>query len=323
MLGIALFGSLGYFIMGGTEWSYLDSLYMTIITISTVGFSEIHQLDGATRIWTIIVIVFGVTGVAVLIKQFIQEMIDFKTYRRKRMEKRIAKMNNHYIVCGFGRMGEVICDKLQAKRQKFVVIEQREMNTNILREKGYIYIAGDATNEDTLMDAGLEQAKGIVIVLGSDPDNLFVTMTVKTINPEIFILARCSTIGSNKKFRRAGADKVINPYIAGGHKMAELLLEPELNDSVEIIADLESESFLELGVDQVELTSTPYLIGKSLHDSKLREDYNLMILAIIEADGNIQINPAPEYILEIDHKAVITGRKEDLNRFKELNLTTQ
>jgi len=318
---VIVMGSGGFYFLGGSEWSLLDSFYMTIITLSTVGYSETHDLNTITRIWTIIVVVFGVTGFAYIATQIAQEMVDFENYRRKRMKNRIARMHNHYIICGFGRMGEVICDELNSKRQKIVIIERRDMNMDILREKGYAYIVGDATNEDTLLDAGLERAKGIVIVLGSDPDNLFVTMTVKTLNPDIFILTRCSTIGSNKKFKRAGADKVVNPYVAGGHKMAELLLEPGLNDSVEIITDLEAESFLELGVDQIEVSSVQCLLDKTLHESQLRDEYNLMVLAVIEPDGKIHINPKSDFILNSQQKAVITGRKEDLARFKEQIVT--
>ena len=314
---VIVIGSGGFYLLGGAEWTLLDSIYMTIITLSTVGFSETHDLNTSSRIWTIIVVVFGVTGFAYIATQIAHEMVDFQNYRRKRMKNRIAKMQNHYIICGFGRMGEVICDELNSKRQKIVIIERRDMNVEILRDKGFSYIVGDATNEDTLLDAGLERAKGVVIVLGSDPDNLFVTMTVKTLNPDIFIITRCSTIGSNKKFKRAGADKVVNPYVAGGHKMAELLLEPGLNDSIEIITDLDTESFLELGVDQIEVSSVQCLLDKTLHESQLRDKYNLMVLAVIENDGKIHINPKSDFILNSHQKAVITGRKEDLARFKE------
>ncbi|MFH1853442.1 MAG: NAD-binding protein [Candidatus Neomarinimicrobiota bacterium] len=316
LLALVIGGSLGFYFLGGENWTLLDSLYMTIITLSTVGYGEIHELNTLTRLWTIIVIIFGVSGITFIATQFIQEMVDMKSYRRKRMENRIAKMKEHYIVCGFGRMGEVICDELHHKRRDFVVIEQRNMNIEMLNEKGYTHIAGDATNEDILVSAGVEHAKGVVITLGSDPDNLFVTMTVKTLNPKVFILTRCSTIGSDKKFRRAGANKVVNPYVTGGHKMTELLLAPDLNDIVEIKTDIEKDRSLEFGIDQITLGIAPYLDGLQLRNSRLREDYNLMVLGIIEKNGKVEINPPPDYLLDQTQKAIIIGAKEDLERFK-------
>ncbi len=314
---LIIVSSCGYYILGGREWSFLDSIYMTIITLSTVGFSEIHDLNGATRIWTIFVIFFGVTGFAVIATQFAQEIADLKRYRRKRMENSIKKMSDHYIVCGFGRMGEVICDELFQKKQNFVVIEQRNMNIEILERKKYVYMAGDATNENVLMNAGLERAKGIVVVLGSDPDNLFVTMTARTLNLQAFILARCSTIGSNQKFKRAGADRVVNPYVAGGHKMAEMLLIPSLSDSVEISTDLDKDKTLELGIDQIDITSVTELIGKTLAESQLREKYNLMVLAIIEKGGKVILNPISTNRLKGGQKIMLTGHKTDLARFRK------
>lgn len=237
------------------------------------------------------------------------------------MEHQIEKMKNHYIICGFGRMGEVISDELNRKKEKFVVIEQRNMNVEYLDNKNFKYLLGDATGEEILLKAGVEKARGVVVVLGSDPDNLFVTMTARTLNPDAYILARCSTIGSNMKFKRAGADKVVNPYIAGGHKMAELLLEPGLNDTVQIATDLEIDTTLELGIDQMELANLPYLDGKALSESKLREDYNLMVLAIVEQDGEIILNPISSNVLRTGQKIMLTGKKDDLVRFKERIVT--
>lgn len=317
ILVIAFIGSLGFYFLGDEKWSLFDSFYMTVITLSTVGFTEVHQLNTATRLWAIFVIVFGVSGSALIISKFIQEMIEFKVYRRRRMERRIAKMDNHYIVCGFGRMGEVICEELVKKKQDFVVIEQREMNKEILAQRGFAYITGDATSEQVLIDAGLEKAHGIAVVLGSDPDNLFVTMSVKTLNPDIFILARCSTIGSNTKFKRAGANRVVNPYVTGGQKMAELLIEPVLDNTVQITAETHKGELLELGIDQIQLAIAPYLDGKTLGESRLREDFSLMVLVVIEESGQIQINPLSTFVLKTGQKVMLAGAKEDLDRFRD------
>lgn len=313
---LVLFGSLGFYVMGGENWSIFDSIYMTIITLSTVGFGEIKELNIMTRLWTIVVIMFGVGIFMFLGSQFVQEMAQATRLRRKRMEKKINRIKNHYIICGFGRMGEVIADELSAKKQPFVVIEQRNLNVEILEEKGYLHILGDATNEDILIQAGLKNAQGVAIVLGSDPDNLFVTMTVKTLNPDIFILTRCSTIGSNRKFKRAGADKVVNPYVAGGHRIAELLATPELSDSIEITTDIDKDTTLDLAIEHINLANITELQNLPLKESQLRENFQLIVVGIIDPGGEVELNPNPDYILKPNDHILIMGKKEKLEIFK-------
>ncbi|MDP6275314.1 MAG: potassium channel family protein, partial [Candidatus Marinimicrobia bacterium] len=228
-------GALGFMILGDESWSFLDALYMAVITLSTVGFSEVHPLTEAQRIWTILIISFGIGIVLYAFSQAAQFILNFDLLRRRRMEYKASQLRNHFIVCGFGRMGKVICSELSSQNLSFVIIDSNSDKINNIREAGLTYVQGDATMDETLKKANLKDAKGLVVVLSSDSDNLFVTMSARTMNPELFITSRCSVDSNTVKLKRAGADKVVNPYIAGGHKMADLLVEPALEDSVELM----------------------------------------------------------------------------------------
>ena len=219
-------GSAGFYIIGGEGWTVIDSIYMTIITLSTVGFAEVHTLSEMGKLWTILVIVFGVSGFAVIVYELGAELIQFNTYRSRTMRKKISKLNEHYIVCGFGRMGAVIAAEFHKKQVPFVIIEMNETKINIIQESGYIHIHGDATLDDILIDAGIKECKGIVVVLDNDQDNLFVTMSARNLNQDAYIISRCAKNETGTKLKRAGANKVVNPYITGGPRMPQLLIRP-------------------------------------------------------------------------------------------------
>ena len=213
LVGIA---TTGFYIIGGEEWSLLDSLYMTLITLATVGFREVHPLTEAGRIWTIIIIVFGVTSFAYLLSQFGSELLELNHYRRRKMLKRVKKLKDHYIICGYGRMGAVIAKEMKEKKETFVVVEKNPEKIRKIEDCGFLYVEGDATLEETIIDAGVERAKGIVVVLNTDLDNLFVSMSIRTLNNDIFLVSRCSVYDTSSKLRRAGVNKIVNPYVAGG-----------------------------------------------------------------------------------------------------------
>ncbi len=312
---LVIVGTIGYYIIGGERWSLVDSLYMTIITLTTVGYGEVYPLDAIGKIWTVILIIFGVSGFAVLLTQFGEEIMEYARFRRRRMDKKINKMKNHYIVCGYGRMGAVIADELAARKQPFLIIENNEKKIPLIEEMGYHYVFGDASSEDVLQFARVERAKGIIIVLDSDQDNLFVIMSVKALNPTAYVVSRSVAIDSSRKLIRAGADKVVNPYIAGGHKMAELLLSPFIEDSVAL--ESSKEKPIDLAIDEINLGLIDYYDGIMIKDSQLREDYNLMIVGIIDEGGDLTLNPPPETVLKSTHTIMVIGDVTNLERFKQ------
>ena len=176
-------GSAGFYFIGGEKWSLIDSLYMTVITLSTVGYGEVHKLDDLAKVWSILLIIFGVTGIGALLRTINEEFIQSKLFWNKKMIKNISKLKNHYIICGYGRMGAVIARELDDKNQKFLIIENNEQKVEIIRSKGMLCINGDATSDEILQNAQIDKAAGVAVVLDTDQENLFVTMTIKTTNP--------------------------------------------------------------------------------------------------------------------------------------------
>jgi len=309
-----LIGAAGFKILGAEDWSILDSIYMVVITLSSVGFQEVHPLNEAQRIWTIIIISFGLGIVFYAITQATQFILSFNVLRRRRMEHKALNLKQHFIVCGYGRMGKVICDELFNQSVPFVIIESNLEKNSIIAEKGYIYVQGDATADKTLEKANIKEAVGLVVVLSSESDILFVTMSARTMNPELFITSRCSKDENVPKLLRAGANKVVNPYIAGGHKMAELLMTPDIEDSVEISTPGRS---VDLIIEEIKISN---LIGYKdipIRESRLREDFQILIAGLIKDSGEMVFNPDPDIILNESHTLMVMGEKENLARFKE------
>ena len=311
---LAAVGSIGFYVIGGDQWSWIDSLYMTIITLSTVGYGEVHTLTGAGKIWSILIIIFGVSGIGALIRTLNEEFIQLELFRKNTMMKTISKLKNHYVICGYGRMGAVIAKELQEKNLEFVIIENNEQKVEIIRSKGLFCVNGDATSEETLQDARVDQAVGVAVVLDTDQDNLFVTMSMKTTNPDLFILSRCAKEDNQSKLIRAGANKVVNPYTAGGHRMAEILLKPQVEDSISVVSPKHSD--LNLTLDEISLKDLNQYDGVLIKDSNIREEFDVMIVGIIKETGESIINPAPDTILSNKYTILLMGESDKMDRFK-------
>jgi len=313
-VALAAVGSIGFYVIGGDQWSWIDSLYMTIITLSTVGYGEVHTLTGAGKIWSILIIIFGVSGIGALIRTLNEEFIQLELFRKNTMMKTISKLKNHYVICGYGRMGAVIAKELQEKNLEFVIIENNEQKVEIIRSKGMFCVNGDATSEETLQDARVDQAVGVAVVLDTDQDNLFVTMSMKTTNPDLFILSRCAKEDNQSKLIRAGANKVVNPYTAGGHRMAEILLKPQVEDSISVVSPKHSD--LNLTLDEISLKDLNQYDGVLIKDSNIREEFDVMIVGIIKETGESIINPAPDTILSNKYTILLMGESDKMDRFK-------
>ena len=307
-------GTVGFYFIGGSDWSWIDSLYMTVITLSTVGYGEVHDLGELGKIWAILLIIFGVTGIGALLRAINEEFIESKLFWNKKMIKNISKLKNHYIICGYGRMGAVIAKELEEKGRKFLIIENNEQKAEKIRSKGMYCIHGDATSEEILADARFDSANGVAVVLDTDRDNLFVTLSLKTANPDLFILSRCSKEDNEAKLIRAGANKVVNPYTAGGHRMAEILAKPQVEDSISVISSKHSD--LNLTIDEISLSGLGKYDGVTIKDSKIKEDFSISIVGIIKKDGKTQINPVSDTVLEIEDTILFIGENEDMDKFK-------
>ena len=314
-LSLVAIGSIGFYVLGENKWTWIDSIYMTIITLSTVGFGEVQPLNQTGKFWAILVIIFGVTGIGILFRNFKDEFIQFEKFRRVKMMKNISKLKDHYIICGYGRMGEVIANELLQKNHNFIIIEKNNKKAEKIRNRGFYCVEGDATSEETLKLARVDKASGVAVVLDTDQDNLFVTMSMKTKNPDLFILSRCALEDNQAKLIRAGANKVINPYIAGGHRMAEMLSKPEVEDSISVISPKHEDLNLEL--DEISLNNMSQYDGIALKDSKIKENFDIIVVGIIKSSGQTIINPNPDTVLSSTDMILLMGEVNKMDRFKE------
>ena len=304
-ISIVSIGSSGFYYIGRPEWSILDSIYMTIITLATVGYGEVHHMSQAARIWAILVIVFGVTGIGAVLRVFGQELIQIELYKKRIMMNKIKEISEHFIICGYGRMGAVIAKEFSEKKLKFLVIERDNKKADILKNKGILVIHNDATDEDALKSANFKSALGAAVVLNNDRDNLFVTLSIRTYNPDIHIISRCAREENKNKLIRAGANRVINPYVSGGHRMAEILSSPKLEDSLSIKAP--NIGNLDISVNEISMKNLDYYIGSKISEINLSGNYGIDIVGIIKGSGSYIINPDKKTILNKEDIIIIMG----------------
>ena len=312
-IALITIGSVGFYLIGGDEWSFIDSMYMTILTLSTVGFGEVHPLSEIGKLWAILLIIFGVSGFAYIVYELGSELIQLNTYRSRTMRKKISKLQLHYVICGYGRMGAIIASEFQKKNISFVIIEINDSKIIDIQENGYNHIHGDATLDETLINAGIIDSKGIVVVLDNDQDNLFVTMSARNLNQDSYIISRCSKQDTGNKLKRAGANKVVNPYITGGHRMAELLISPNIDDIVTI--ESPDNISVDFSIEEVSVKNFNILNNKTINELNIREKYNLAIVAIINKDRSKQLNPGPDVMLSSNQKVILIGTLHNLQSF--------
>ncbi len=291
LVGVIALGTCGYMFIEG--WSGFDALYMTVITLATVGFKEVHDLSPQGKLFTILLIIFGAGIIAYAIGSLIQIMVEGQLRHilgRKKLEKQIDRLSGHYIVCGYGRIGTLICREFLAKPIPFVVVEKDPALCEKLGNDGILFVRGDATDDETLMAAGILRAKGLITAVTSDTENVYITLTARGLNPDMFILARSGEEGSEKKLRRAGASKVISPYTIGASRMAQAVLRPSVVDFIEIATAGRN---LELQLEEIRVTPDSALAEKSLVDSGVRKDLGVIIVGIKKQNGQMLFNPAP------------------------------
>ncbi len=312
LIGIVAFGTCGYYFV--EKMPPFEAFYMTMITISTVGYAEILPLSPAGRVLTIIIIILGITvgayTIGLLVRAFIEgELI--KMFGRIKVQKQISELKDHFIVCGFGRIGRIISNELAADDIDFVVIEQDPVIIEQIESKNYLFLEMDATSEEALQKAGIMKANGIVTALRSDANNVFITLTAKGLRPDIYILARASHENNEDKLSRAGASRVVSPHLIGGRRMAQVLKRPTVVDFIDIAT---MGSSLGLMMEEAVVGNGSGLAGKNLVDSNLRKDFGVIIVAIKKMEGNMIFNPMPSETLEAGDVIVVIGKKEDLKR---------
>lgn len=316
MVGVVMSGTGGYMYLEG--WSFLDSLYMTTITLSTIGFKEVHDLGPRGQMFTIALIFFGVGTLAFAIRNATKLMLEGELqsiFGRKKLEQKIKHLKDHYIVCGFGRMGRLICRELARKPVPFIVIEKDTKNISAEDWERYLIIQGDADRDETLMEAGIARAKGLITVVSTDADNLYIVLTARGLSPGLYIVARAGEDGSEQKLRRAGASKVISPYLIGADRMAQAVLRPNVMDFIEFATQAEN---LELKMEEVTIGKGSSLAGLAISQSGIRQELGIIIVAIKHSGGKMEFNPSPSAVLNRGDCLIALGQPSQLKMLEEI-----
>ncbi len=317
-LSIALLaiGSLGYMLIEG--WGFLDSLYMTVITLATVGYGETHTLSVTGRIFTLILILMGVGYFLYVVSAIIQFLVEGRirlVLGRHKLDRQINRLKDHYIVCGYGRMGRALTRFLIQKYLNVVVIEQNESRVPIMNDDGVLYLLGPANDENMLMRAGIDRARGIMTVVGTDADNVFMVLLAREMNPDIFIVARAILNSSKRTLLAAGADKIVSPYDLGARRMAHAVLRPTVIEFLEMAFADESE---EIEVEELRVTAKSPLIDTCLIDTNIRRDFDVIIFTIKKANGQMVFNPGADTCLEAGDILVVVGLAVRIRRLERL-----
>ena len=318
LLVIAVVGTLAFHWLEGFD--YFESLYLTIITLSTVGYGDIYPQTWQGRLFAIVLIIFGVGTMfyaGYLLAETMLEGHVKEIMGKGRMLKMIKNIQNHYIICGCGRIGHLISKELAAEKVPFVVIERDAEAIEKIAEEGFLYYKGDATNDKTLLDAGIKRAAGIVCVLPTDAENLYVILTAKELNPKIFILSRSEEEESEHRLVRAGADRVMSPYTLGGMRMAMAILRPAMLDFIEITTSRQS---LDLRMEELPVCEGSSIVGKTLEESEIRLRFGLIIVAVKKASGKMIFNPLATYVIEMGDELIAMGEDENVRRLSQVCL---
>jgi len=308
-------GTFGYMLI--EDWKVLDALYMTVITLATVGFREVHQLTPLGQVFTVVLIIFGVGGVIYTIGTLAQLLIEGELQEllgRRKMEKQLQRIRDHYIICGYGRVGKQVCREFRQRRVPFVVVEKDPALLEELTCEGVIYLQGDSTEDHTLIEAGIERAKGLVLTIASEADNVFVTLTARQLNPDVFITARADSPSAEKKIYRAGANKVVSPYIIGGNRMAIATLQPYVGDFLRL-GELDKDTGLTM--EEVQIDPGSPIAGKTLKDSALREETGFNLIGIKKAAKEVLFNPPPDTMIQPGDILIIFGEVQKLEMLEK------
>ena len=313
LAGIIAIGTIGYEAIEG--WSFLDSLYMTVITITTVGYDEVQPLSTSGRLFSIFLIIGGVGGALYTLTGIIQYIIEGNigtTWGRRRMKTKIARLKGHFILCGFGRVGEEIAHTFTEEGVPFVVIDNRPECIARTEQSGYLYLQGDATRDEVLKEAGIVQARGLVAALGTDMENTYITLSARGLCPNLFIEARASGEEAKTKLKRAGADRIVSPNNIGARRMAMLALRPAVVDFIDTVAYGRGR---QMQLENVVIGRGSRLVGLTVKAT--RSETGITALAMRKKTGRLLPNPSDEETIEDGDQLIVLGTKERLAALEE------
>ncbi len=309
LLIVMVYGTLGYAVI--ERWSLFDSVYMTVTTIATVGYGEVHPLSNAGRIFTMTLIVGGVGTMLYAFGVFAQVLTDdevIKFRRRRRVERRLQALKDHFIVCGYGRIGTQIVQEFEDQKVPYVVIDNNPEAQGRLRRDGRLFVEGDAASEEILRAAGIERARGLISATDSDERGVYIVLAARALNQRLYVISRAGHPESIRRLELAGSDRVISPYRMAGHRMAELALRPAVADVLDTLRHGESD----IGLEELIVPPGCPAIGRGLEDAGLLSPGGARLLALRRQDGTLHVNPNGSLQLQEGDLLVALGSEEQL-----------
>ena len=308
---VTLVGTAGYVALG---FPLLDAIYQTITTVATVGFREVHPLTAAGKAFTMVLIVFGVGTALYTFSVLLESLVEGEfgdAMERRRMQKEIGRMRDHVIICGWGLVGKALARYLTGAGQQVVIVER---DAERLVNMTYPFIQGDATDDDVLREAGIDGARVLAAAVNTDADNLYVTISGRTLRSDLFIIARARLEDSESKLIRAGANRVINPQALGGARMAAFALQPHVTEFLDVVMH---DGSLEFRLEELEVPAGSSLAGCSLREAHIRDRTGALVLALRDQDGEFTTNPAPETVIEPGQILIAIGTSGQLAALAE------
>ena len=310
LLAVTLVGTLGYMVI--ERWSAWDSFYMTIISVTTAGYQEVHPLTIPGQAWTVVVLIVGVASLfytAALVMSEVLEGSLLHRFETRRFNRMLELLNNHFIICGYGRIGAVIADEFRRHKIPYIVIDRDPDRVHSIIENGGMAVEADASREDVLRKVGIDRARGLIAAVGTDAENVYTVLSARVLRPDLFIIARVEGEGAEAKLKRAGANRVLSPYQLGGIQMAATALRPAVVDFMRLATSSER---IELSAEQVTLAPRSRFVGKTIRDSNLRSDFGVIVVALKRKSGHMEFNPAPELSFDVGDELVVLGHPDQL-----------
>jgi voltage-gated potassium channel len=303
-------GTTGYVVIEG--WPLWDAFYMTIISVTTAGYKEVHPMSRGGEAFTSALLVIGVATALYTFTNFMTRLVEgdlHGRWSRRRRERMLDELEQHFIICGFGRIGRIIAAEFARQEVPFVIIERNPDRVRDALDLGYLAVEADASSEQVLRRIRISHARGLIAAVSTDAENVYAVLTARLLRPDLFIIGRAETDDAKSKLQKAGADRVISPYQIGGLQLAQTALRPAVVDFVQLATSSEN---LDLNMEQVKIAPSAELSGKSLIDAALRQRFGVVVIGIQRTDGRMEFNPAPEATMQPGDHLVVLGKSENL-----------
>lgn len=311
-------GSVGYRLIEGDHWSYFDGFYMTAITITTIGYGETHPLSTPGRVFTVVLAYSGIFTLAYYASELVRAVVTGELRQvigRQWVDDQLATLSGHLIVCGYGRMGKIVCSELERMKRPFVLLDAAADRLKDAPLHFGLPLVGDATTDELLRKAGVERARALISVVGSDSDNLYIVLSARLLNPKLLIVARAEEEDAEVKLRKVGANKVISPYLAGAHRAVQAVLRPTVLHFMEMATRPE---FLDLQIEEIRVSAGSALAGHSIRHARIHEQLGIVVVGVLRPNGELLYSPHADVILEPDAVLIALGQRRNLDRLEKL-----